>query len=75
MYLYCGLRHAMGQIGIKGSFISVLLGWLHFLIRCKGQKTPLNFVHINLSLTLLIALVIFGGGSWYARHIKVRELY
>ena len=39
-----------------------------YLHRYKGQKTPLNFVHINLSVVLLAALVIFVGASHPLRH-------
>ena len=41
--------------------------------RYKGQKTPLNFVHINLSVVLLVALVLFVGTSYTLRHYPVRH--
>ena len=43
---------------------------LHY--RYKGQKTPLNFVHLNLSVVLFLALCLFVGGGWYLRKFKVR---
>ena len=46
----------------------------HILLHCryKGQKTPLNFVHLNLSVVLFLALCVFVGGGWYLRKFEVR---
>ena len=40
--------------------------------RYKGQTTPLNFVHLNLSVVLFLALCVFVGGGWYLREFEVR---
>jgi hypothetical protein len=62
----------LSYIGCGLSIICLVITIIALSVfRYKGQKTPLNFVHINLSVVLLVALVLFVGTSYTLRHYPI----